>query len=349
MRVFAMLLLASAGCSAANSADPKYTHEQCQRIALKTSPEAPSIVGAEDLAFDRSSGMIYISAYDRRATEKAMSRRKAHIPSGNIYAVSISAFEQGKSDVLVTPVLEEENFKGGLRPHGLTYADNKLVFVNRAAFHNKKKWQKKTQLVSVDLGKTPLRISIHETHCAANDVVLDGEETLYSIDHKSCGGGAFWEDLFNLKRSGIHKNNASLIEGVQFANGLAQVKETNFALAATRAKEILIFDKDGMRLEAIELSGGPDNLSVSSNGDLVAAVHPSLMRMGLYRKLGIGKAASKIIRVNLETGAETLLFEDKKGDVFSGATIGIEEEKLLIAGSVLDSGVLVCNTKGTNP
>ena len=345
MRALAVLLILVTGCAKATSADPRYPHQQCQRVSLKASPDGTPIVGAEDIAYDHASRTLFVSAYDRRASEKAIARRKENVPTGNVFAVPIEAFASGISDLVVTPVLSQQSFTGGLRPHGITVDGQKLVFVNRAVLRDKKKWRKQTQLVSVNLLDGRQEISIEETHCAANDVILDGEEALFTIDHKACGGGVFWEDVFNLKRSGVLEGNTTIVDGVRFANGLAKVEEAGFAVAATRAKKILMFDGKGTPLKQIDVSGGPDNLSLSSNGDLIAALHSSLLRMGLYRKLGIGKAPSKIVAIDLETGAETLLFKDKDGDLFASATVGIEEEGLLIAGSVLDEGLLVCKAK----
>ena len=100
------------------------------------------------------------------------------------------------------------------------------------------------------------------------------------------------------------------------------------------------FETDGPY--SARVPGGPDNLTVSSDGGIVAAVHPSLMAIGLNRRLGVGKAASRIVKIDPETGAVEILFNDPHGELFSAATVAAEWNGGLILGSVTDEGLLFC-------
>ena len=66
------------------------------------------------------------------------------------------------------------------------------------------------------------------------------------------------------------------------------------------------------------------------------------MLMALHRRLGIGRAPSRIIKANPQTGAVEILFDDPDGALFSAATVAVEWAGALIAGSVTDEGLLVC-------
>ena len=247
----------------------------------------------------------------------------------------------------MTPLFDNKDFSGGLRPHGIAFHPDqqKLSFINRAAFREGKKWRLETQLVVGDTMGVSSTPQMDTTHCAANDVTFGVENLLVSIDHSACGASAFWEDVFSLKKSGVLAEDDEVLGGVGFANGLVKMNGGNFAVAATRSKEILVFDREGNKKSSLKVKGGPDNLTVRPDGKIIAALHLSLMRMGLYRKMGIGKAPSKIVRVDLKTEDIALLFSDKSGDLFAGATVGVEVDDVLIAGSVLDQGLLVCQNK----
>jgi len=63
------------------------------------------------------------------------------------------------------------------------------------------------------------------------------------------------------------------------------------------------------------------------------------------RRLGIGAAPSRIVEADPSTGRVDILFDDPKGKTFSAATVAVETRDGLIAGSVLDEGVLVCHSE----
>ena len=121
--------------------------------------------------------------------------------------------------------------------------------------------------------------------------------------------------------------------------------DAGFAVAATREKAVHIFTKDeGGRAQHVvaDVPGAPDNVTFAGDGDVIAALHPNLIRLALNRKLGLGKAGSRIVRINAQSHDADLLFDDPSGAVFSAATVGVETDLGLVAGSVTDAGVLVC-------
>jgi len=182
--------------------------------------------------------------------------------------------------------------------------------------------------------------------CAANDVLVTDRATYTSFDHSACNWRAGFEDLFNLRRAGIaDEDGAPLYERAAFANGLARTTSGGVALAATRQNEIVFLkEQSGGLAETarIETPGGPDNLTVSYDGGVIAAVHPSLYRLALNRKHGVGKAPSRIVKADSDTGSLEILFDDPSGKLFSAATVAVETREGLIVGSVTDKGVLVC-------
>ena len=120
-------------------------------------------------------------------------------------------------------------------------------------------------------------------------------------------------------------------------------------MAATREKSLIVFDERSGAVEEasrIAIPGGPDNLSTTRDGKIIAAAHPSLWRLGLNRKMNIGKAPSRIVKADIESGLVEVLFDDPNRipseETFSAATIAVETDRGLVVGSVTDEGVLIC-------
>ena len=148
-----------------------------------------------------------------------------------------------------------------------------------------------------------------------------------------------------LRRSGLSdEKGAALFDGASYANGLARLDDGSIAMAATRERALLVLEGPGELKEGrrIALPGGPDNLTMSGD-KIVAAVHPSTMRLAAALKLGIGKAPSRVVKVDPANGFVDLLFDDPSGKTFAGATVAVERDGALILGSATDEGLLVCN------
>jgi hypothetical protein len=173
-------------------------------------------------------------------------------------------------------------------------------------------------------------------------VAADANGVVTSFDHGSCGLGAGFENVFGLKRSGVARRGETLFDKALFANGLAHRQNGDLVMAATREDALLTLGDDFAETGRIAIPGGPDNLTIADDGDIVAAVHPSLFKLMLTRKFGLGAAPSRIVKADPETGAVEILFDDPKGALFSAATVAIETENGLAAGSVTDEGLLVC-------
>ena len=91
----------------------------------------------------------------------------------------------------------------------------------------------------------------------------------------------------------------------------------------------------------VTLPGGPDNLTFDPFGNLIVALHPSLMRVAAYRHGYRDNAPSRIVRVGQDRQFE-VLFDDPLGELFSGASVAVYSDGMLLAGSIRDQGVLLC-------
>lgn len=325
--------------------------EQCTRLALIDEDTGNAIIGAEDLAIDHTRNILFVSAYDRKAAEKKAKKSKTKsIPTGGLYRIDLATLPDNSSDeVKVKSLIRNTDIAGGLRPHGITYdrATNEIIYINRGYFRTKNKWKMKPSLERVGADGAMVMAEAPKTACAANDISTWQGEILVSFDHAHCNWRGGLEDIFSLRRSGVIKasDEDPLFDKVSHANGIIESASGDIVLAATREKALYLFKSENGDLvhqNKISLPGGPDNLTTAYDGAIIAAVHPSLVRMGAHRKLGLGKAPSRIVRVDTDTGVVTPLFDDPDGSTFSAATVGVETQDVLILGSVTDTGLLVC-------
>ena len=340
------LTLASA-CGGAKIDDAKYAADQCRRINLVDADTGWRLRGIEDIATDAGRRHLFLSAYDRRAVEKAARKRASSLPSGGVYKVAVETlFATGDEELTLDAILSSGEIAGGLRPHGIEYdADKKeLVLINRTYRRHKNGWRMTPTLQRVGangeiyVGKTA------PAHCAANDALLVDGALVSTFDHGSCNWRAGLEDVFRLKRSGVvNGKGETVFKGAAYANGLA-IQDGKMVVAATREKSLIYLENkfgDWREEKRLDLEAAPDNLTVNEAGSVIAAVHPSLIRLALNRKLGIGKAPSRILEIK-NNGETAVLFDEPHGKTFSAATVGVDLADGLVLGSVTDQGLLVC-------
>lgn len=346
--------LSLSGCVEKPVIAAKYEAENCRRVALYDQATGARINGAEDIAIDRMGEQVFISAYNRHAAEQAVKQRAFAIPEGGVYAISIKTLLENDSNILTIPPIAAANeIPGGLRPHGISYdaTAKEVVFINRSYQRINNRWTMTPRIERIGAGGEAFVGQSEIAPCAANDIHASASGTLASFDHASCDWRAGVEDTFSLGRSGVVQDGNILFQGAKFANGITRTLDGTLILAATREKALIIMDETSGKLtvkKKISLPGGPDNLTIAQDGSVVAALHPSLVKMGLHRKLNIGRSPSRIVKIgtapNGAIGASDIefLYDDSAALQFAAATVAVEWGNVLIAGSVLDDGLLVC-------
>ncbi|MBY0423428.1 MAG: hypothetical protein K2Q06_14065 [Parvularculaceae bacterium] len=341
--VAAALFLSACGQKPAGS--PRYLHDECRRVAVVDAEDGKEIVGVEDLRFDAERGRLILSAYDRRAAERAARKKAEATPEGGVYVVDYASIAGAKT-LAATRLVARGALEGGLRPHGLDVdpATGRIVFINRGYFRQDGRWTMRPSVVLADsdgavTDETPAR-------CAANSVSF-GRRIVTTFDHARCGWRALVEEMRGAAESGVADiAGAPLFKHATYANGIARLDHGRLALASTRDRAILVLspEADGTynSLARIPVPGGPDNLTIGDRGGIIAALHPNLFRLALQRRLGVGSAPSRIVEIDPITKKSVLLFDDPRPRLFSGATAAVEHHGLLVAGSALDKGLLVC-------
>lgn len=348
-------LLAAAACASAflgacgnkTVVTPLFKIESCQHLALTDAADGRRIIGAEDLAVDRKGGRLLVSAYERRGVERAARSNEDVLPAGGIYLVYLDDLIAANGDLSVRSLLEPSAVAGGVRPHGMDIdgESGEVTFINRSYFRVNGRWRMTPQLVRIDLSGAPISVA-GDVHCSANDLSSFSGRLLVTIDHAGCGWRSGVEDVLGAKLSRvINGDGETVLGGLGYANGIVVTPKGEIVVAATREKSLYIVSstKDAsVGKQFVKLQAAPDNLTLSDAGRIVAAVHPSLATMGLQRRLGIGRSPSRVVEVDLGSGEQQVLFDDPDAKLISAATAAIATNGMLIIGSVIDPGIVVC-------
>lgn len=344
IRAAAAALLALAACAEAQAPAnaPVFPVEACERRTLVDARNGHTVLGAEDLALSEDGEQLFVSAYDRLAVEEALTRGLA-VPAGALYRMPVRALLLG--DVAAQPLLAGDAVEGGLRPHGLAVSGERVALVNRTIRNGDIHGEIVEFRIAGD-DPVDLHTRREDDWCAANDVALRRTGLAASLDRARCPGWAFGERVFGLRRGSVRSSEGGVLaDGLAFANGLATLPDGGLAVAETRARQVRVVRPDGTE-RVFPVDGAPDNLNLAADGRLIVAVQPRLIPFARYRFGEAERAASRILALDLETGGQTLLFEDPDGALFSGATAAVRVGDALIAGSVGDRGLLVCRAPG---
>lgn len=303
-----------------------YAHSDCRRVALIDLDTGAQVVGAEDLALTPDGEGLIVSAHDRYA---------ADLPNGGIYRVNLWALS-GASRYEVRNIVDLEGRDLPFRPHGIALSETgtRMAVINRVA-----EGEAVIEIGDLeDIGWQATRRLTGQSLCRANDLNFSRAEveTLQiTLDREACGMSM--ADLMPGSTTGrVARWDGGRLQiirsGLSFPNGIAEPY-----LAETRKSRIV--KPSG---PALRVPGGPDNLTREDQRHLIAAVHPSLRRLALYLNGLWPSAPSRIVRVNVLSGAVEVLFDDPYGEMFAAATSAVFAKDMLIAGSVGDEGMLVC-------
>ena len=293
-------------------------------IELAETDADEAITGVEDLALTPDGDRLILSAFDRRDPSR---------PDGGLYSVSLASLSGATR---VTARRLDAARERPFRPHGIALSTDggRLAVINHHS----------DRVSSVEIGPldtegwAPDREIADPRFCRANDLIFvekdEGEALRVTIDRADCRvsirdliGGTGRVALIQGDRVKIER------EGLHFPNGI-----TRAWVAETRADRLASISGTG---GVIHLPGGPDNLD-ERDGRITAALHPHLLRTGLFIAGWLLSSGSRIVSINPESHEVETLFDDPEGTIFAGATVAVFTGGRLIAGAARDSGLLYC-------
>lgn len=344
--------------AASSDTNPAY---QCRRVAV-LAPDGTPVSGIEDMAVDQRRQRLILSAYDRLAVQEAL-RRGDHPPPGNLYVTDIAGLVNGASDTVEAQVLVTRGMEDViLHPHGIGLYDDgeiqRLAVVNRLADRHD---HSAADLLLLDFMGDDLVLAGRargDAYCRANDVALTGPDTaVFTFDQTRCGAWGVWlERIVQPRRSGLRLTRfrqdgqvetKTLVSDAAFANGVALDRTTDMLLmTASRDGQVRHYPLQALLsgetdFTAVEVEGGPDNISVTGQGDVSLTAHPVPFDLFLYmNSLGELPGSRVLLR---EAGREDFVTIDPEAEELPGAaTSAVFLGKRVVVSSAWDEGLGLC-------
>ena len=380
LRYSVILYAAVAAASGMPQAAPLNEAGACRAYQLIDDVTGEVIVGPEDIAIDRASGVAYVSAYDRRAVHAEVKAGGPVTTQGGIYRFPLPDALPGGSAIFVTDLSRAFRGTNDFHPHGFHFRDGdmaRLHVVNHVYELTDGKFADNPTIERFRLEEGAL---VHEATlrpgpgepvmCSPNDLWAKEDGTFYvSNDHGACGGfGRAWEETFALKGSYLLYYDGSkfrkVAENLKFANGVTGRKDPGtgaqqIIVSETRGKRLRVFDEVDLLApgkpeprHTIKLKGSPDNLDWSGtsdgDGDLLAATIPNIIGMGAYMRgwFGKKKTSSRTQRIPWDAdgpGTPQIVFEDR-GSMIAGATSMAGARGLYFIGAAFDDNIVICTS-----
>lgn len=315
----------------------------CQKINL---------AGVEDITIDQSSGIAFLSSYDRWAA-----RLSSQEVNGGIYSINLKATSPQLT------YLSKDFPQKDFHPHGISFhqtvTGKKMLFVvshqktrdviEIFEYKNDTLWHQETVV-------DPLLVS-------PNDIVGVGERSFYvTNDHnEKPSSSRTAKDYLTIGSGNVtyydgQKMQLTGIEGMKYANGInVSLDGQQLYLASTTGRTISIFDrniKTGALLKVTEIntSTGVDNIELDTEGNLWVGCHPQLLKFSSHGADEKLFSPSEILKIMpLDDGTyqqETVYLND--GSEISASAVGAVYENNLLIGPVFQRHFLWCEAEAAS-
>jgi len=305
----------------------------------------PGVVGAEDIAIDAKSGLLFASAADRRHPGAG---------SDGIYMLRLADPKAGFTKLGGAP--------SQFHPHGISLfrgADGALTLMavnhmaaDRHAVDIFGVSVKDGTAAMTEIGDIQSDKLVHP-----NDIAAVGPAQFYvTNDHGSRTAlGAQAEDYLTLPRADVLYYDGMVFKeaasGLVLANGIAVSREGGLVyVAETTMRRIRTFSRDAFsgRLtphDTFALPTAPDNIDVAADGALWVAGHPKLFGLLAYMGDASKPSPAQILRVATAGGmprSARVVYADAGGREIAAASVGAAAGKTLFIGAIFDAKVLAC-------
>ena len=298
-----------------------------------------TIAGPEDLDWDRSKNVLYISSTDRRSV---LAGEQA---SGGIYLLQTD-------DSNSEPILMETDFESEFHPHGISFFtvdDKSYLYVVNHGFN------KNTVELFEIIGPF---LSHQETYSgklmtSPNDVVGDEIGKFYvTNDHgNTSANGKMVEDYLRMPYSYLLYYDGTDFKkahkGMVYANGVQLSNDgTKLYTSHTTGHEIFVLDRkksNGMLVlkHTIDFGTGLDNIDVDENDVVWVAAHPKLLDFVAHSKDESLISPSQFFRMDLiDEKYQLKKVYENDGTQISGSSVVVVKNDTAFIGCVFDNTML---------
>ncbi len=307
------------------------------------------VTGAEDLTIHPRTGIVYLSAYDRRSAFAGGESK------GGIFAFDITVKSPKPIDLTT-------GFGPDFRPHGISLWRNpdngldRLFVINHAGGGNK------IEIFEITgIGLRHVESIGGAALVTPNDIFAVGPRQFYATnDHRYASG---WkrkmEDYFRLPESTVvyfdGEDFSVAVPDIGLPNGINGSDDgTRVYIAASSSRALHVFARDpdsGVLAHemSIDIPGWPDNIEIGPGGDLLVGVHANVLALLAHVADPGVPSPSRIVRLaqTQDGGFSSEIIFDDPGERLSAAATGAAYGDALVIGPVFDAHFLIC--RATQP
>ena len=303
--------------------------------------------GPEDMALSRSKNRVFVSSHDRRHPAE----------TGKLFAIDLN-----KPDAELKPQALNVQYPPHFKPHGISLVEQggkqQLYVVSHPLLAGEGEKHTIEIFEGVGLNFTHVQTLKSPLLDSPNDVQAMPDGRIFvSNDHSAAGGARrWWDDAMRSKTSRISyfdgKNWSHIGPAVAGGNGVLVNQENGreylyrsaFFENSVVKYEIVKTSQgttDLQEVARIDVEHGPDNLELDERGNLLVAVHPSVVRFLMHLASAGQKSPSQIMQVNLTNRQLKKLYAND-GTEISASSTAVVSDKRMILSQVFEDFVLVC-------
>lgn len=296
--------------------------------------------GTEDVTIDKSTGIVFVSADNRRKTIVDPANHDG------IYAFAIDDTSTLKRVSVDGP----EDF----HPHGISLwtgeTEKRLFVVNHQTTG-----VNSVEIFSVGEGGmlSHIKSIMFDDMYSPNDVHAVGSNSFYITNDKGFKTGLMnkLEAYLGLPFANVAyydgEKGRKVITGMKYANGINQSPDgKNIYVSEVLRRTVSVYERnaaDGSleKLSAIDTNSAPDNIDVDGDGILWVAGHQNLFAFLKHANDPSLPAPSHVMRIDPAAGTSEDIYYNA-GEAISASSVGAMHNGTLIIGAVFDSHVLIC-------
>ena len=306
--------------------------------------------GTEDVTIDPATGMVFVSADDRRGnrTDDAASIQ------GGIYAFHIDDTE----NVIKVSTDAPDDF----HPHGISFwsghdgvnaGAKRLMVIN-----HKETGEQNVEIFDVgDAGAlTHIESVAFKDMTSPNDLVAVGPSAFYATNDRGYREGimASLEAYLALPLAsavfydGLEGGIA--VKGLKFANGINVSPDGNTVyIAEVLRRSVGVYERHAPTgrlkfVKSIKVGTGPDNIEIAEDGTLWIAGHPKIFDFLAHAEDASKNSPTQVISVNPVTDGVKQEIVLLNGEI-NAASVAAHYGNKVVVGAVFDEHVMVCEAE----
>ncbi len=307
-----------------------------------------NVKGPEDIVIDQTSGIAYVSTFDR------LSMIKGKDGSGS--RGEIMALDLNQPDETLTFQPLTGGVPSDFRPHGLSLLSSPTGPTRLFAVNHRADNKHTVEIFEIEPSGLKHVKTVHsDKFTSPNDVLAVGPDSFYVTND---GGGEVLTRLIDFGRQRERANVAyfdgtdarQVADGFVMANGINRSADGKTVYVAdTLARRLSFYTRDEQtggltQSGSLFVGTGLDNIDVAQDGALWIAAHPKLFDLAGHLSGMDTTSPSQVIRAvpGADQGGELRTVLLDLGDKLSGASVAASFGDRYLVGSILESKMLLC-------